>query len=56
MNHLEDISQNVGFRPKRDEFGQKKGPKRDWLDFSQTVNLNFFKEDHNIGFYTNKYA
>ena len=23
-----------------------------WLDFSQTVNLNFFKDDNKIGFYT----
>ena len=30
----------------------KKGPKWAWLDFSRTVNLNFFKEDHKIGFYT----
>ena len=32
----------------------KKGPKWAWLDFSRTVNLIFFKEDHKIGFYTKK--
>ena len=30
----------------------KKGPKWAKLDFSRTVNLSFFKEDHKIGFCT----
>ena len=51
INHLEDISHNVDFRSKGANLDQK-GPKWAWQDFSWTLNLNFFKVDHKIGFYT----
>ena len=34
----------------------KMGPKWAGLDFSQTANIKFLKEDHKISFYTNKRA
>ena len=38
--------------PKRVQIWTKKGPKWAGLNFPPIVNLNFFKEEHKIGFYT----
>ena len=52
VKHLDVISSNVEFGPKRGKFGPKKAQKGRGPDFFQTVNLNFLKEDHYTSFYT----
>ena len=54
MNHLEDISQNVDFGPKRSNFGPKRAQNGRGYIFYRTVNINFLKEDHKISCYTKK--
>ena len=49
MNHLEDISSNVDFGPKRLTFGPERTQNGRAM-FSRNVNLNFTKEDHKSKF------